>query len=445
MRSGSGHRRQSHWWSITPVKCAMFFVLVLLSTLGFYFYYASHIIHLRGSGKVASGVKVTTPRPVVVPPLKEIVSERLPIRVPANATQLEHPQVSSSGPKRVAVAITVTKDGPFLDGALVLGYAAMKYHSAKHGYPSKYTMDLVAFVTKKAVAVRPVLQQFGWKILERDLPVALDEIENQDYAQKMRDSGCCGADEFLKLWAYTLVDYDRVLHLDMDSIIFRNLDALFDIDKEFLFTGDYNMKGGSPVPPAQGGFLVIRPSMDTFREFQAIIRKGDHGSRGWGGSRIGNFWGGQTIQGIMPYFYHVIHPDRGQEMNRCQYNNMVDNPYFPNTKRCINGALTCEDCRASDPDQVYSAHFTICQKPWTCTQHLNPRNMVVCEAFHLKWFALRDEFERLLGIDPSYRVAKTRFVGSKGMCRGYGDDKYLPIPVQQVPTTLVSYDPPSSS
>eukprot|EP01039_Chlorochromonas_danica_P013482 gene13482-15618_t len=210
MRSGSGHRRQSHWWSITPLKCVMFSVLVLLSTLGFYFYYASHIIHLRGSGEIASGVTVTTPRPVVVPPLKEIVSTRPPIRVPANATQLEHPQVSSSGPKRVAVAITVTKDGPFLDGALVLGYAAMKYHSAKHGYPSKYTMDLVAFVTKKAVAVRPVLQQFGWKILERDLPVALDEIENQDYAQKMRDSGCCGADEFLKLWAYTLVDYDRV-------------------------------------------------------------------------------------------------------------------------------------------------------------------------------------------------------------------------------------------
>ena len=29
----------------------------------------------------------------------------------------------------------------------------------------------------------------------------------------MKDSGCCGADEFLKLWAYTLTEYHRVVHL----------------------------------------------------------------------------------------------------------------------------------------------------------------------------------------------------------------------------------------
>lgn len=436
--------KKSSAFIITPIKCFIFFMILVVSVMGMYAYYYSNIIKSQTSNtghEVVVDKVTSTGNNLRTTPSKK--PKTSPSTMISNNTIISANPLTGSDPlrqRRVAIAITVTKDGPFLDGALVLGYAAKKYHSAKHGYPSKYTVDLVAFVTKKAVAVRPVLQQFGWQILEKELPVALDEIENQDYAQKMRDSGCCGADEFLKLWAYTLTDYDRVLHLDMDSIIFRNLDDLFDIDKEFLFTGDYNMKGGSPVPPAQGGFLVIRPSMDTFHEFQAIIRKGDHGSRGWGGSRIGNFWGGQTIQGIMPYFYHVIHPDRGQEMNRCQYNNMVDNPYFPNTKRCINGALTCEDCRASDPDQVYSAHFTICQKPWTCTEHLNPRNKVVCEAFHLKWFALRDEFEKLLGIDvDSYRASKTRFVGSKGMCRGYGDEKYLPIPVNQLKATSVSY------
>jgi hypothetical protein len=121
--------------------------------------------------------------------------------------------------KRVAIAITVTKDGSFIDGALVLGYAAKKYHDAKKGFPSKYSIDLIAFVTKKAIEVWPILLKFGWKIYEKDLPVALDEIENQDYAQRMRDSGCCGADEFLKLWAYTLTEYHKVLHLDMDSMM----------------------------------------------------------------------------------------------------------------------------------------------------------------------------------------------------------------------------------
>ena len=66
-----------------------------------------------------------------------------------------------------------------------------------------------------------------------------------------------------------------------------------------------------------GGFLVIKPSMERFKEFQAIIRKGDHtGHSGWGGSKIGNFWGGQTIQGILPYFYHSIHPGEALEVNR---------------------------------------------------------------------------------------------------------------------------------
>lgn len=332
----------------------------------------------------------------------------------------------------MTLAPQVTKDGPFVDGALVLGYAARYYHSAATGYPSKFDIDLVAFVTKKVVSTRNILQRFGWRVLERDLPVALDEIENQDYANRMRDSGCCGADEFLKLWAYTLTEYHRVLHLDMDCIIFRNLDALLSMDKELVYTGDYNMKGSSPVAPAQGGFLVIRPSMDRFKEFQAIIRKGDHGPQGWGHSRIGNFWGGQTIQGIMPYFYHVVHPGDGQEVNRCQYNNMVDNPYHKNTMRCIDGNATCEDCRLSDPSKVFTAHFTICQKPWTCTEHLNPRNMQVCKAFHAKWFALRDQYEKELGISPSYRATRTRFRDSLGMCRGYGDDKYLPMPIDTI-------------
>merc|ERR1711998_323476 len=116
-----------------------------------------------------------------------------------------------------------------------------------------------------------------------------------------------------------------------------------------------------------GGFLVIRPSVERFNEYQAIIRRGDWGGKGWGGSGIGKFWGGQTIQGIVPYFYHSIHPGDAQEMNRCIYNCMVDNPYRKGTTKCLDMKPTCEDCRAQKIENIVSAHFTICQKPWTCT------------------------------------------------------------------------------
>lgn len=108
----------------------------------------------------------------------------------------------------------------------MLGYSAKKVHDKSKGFDSIYEPELVAFVVPGVVSSRPILMAYGWKILERTLPVALDEIENQAYAQNMKDSGCCGADEFLKLWAYTLVEYHRVVHLDMDSIIYQNMVSL---------------------------------------------------------------------------------------------------------------------------------------------------------------------------------------------------------------------------
>lgn len=331
---------------------------------------------------------------------------------------------------KVAYAVTITKDSSFIDGALVLGYAARKYHSASKGFPSLYDVDLVAFAAPPVVTSIPILEKYGWRVLKRPLPVQLDEIENKDYVERMRNSGCCGADEFLKLWAYTLTEYHRVIHLDMDSIVFKNMDELYRIDKELLFTGDYNMKGGSKVVPVQGGFLVVKPSLDTFEEFRSIIRKGNHyAGSGWEGSHIGNFWGGQTIQGIMPFFYSVKHPDRAHELNRCVYNCMVDNPYWPNTVRCQDGKPTCQDCRLQQPEMVSSAHFTICQKPWTCTKHTNLRNKDLCEVLHAKWFQLRHEYEVELGIDISYRAIDSEYTASQGMCKGFRDSDYIQIPL----------------
>ena len=181
-----------------------------------------------------------------------------------------------------------------------------------------------------------------------------------------------------------------------------------------------------------GGFLIIRPSLGTFEEFKNIIKKGDFGNRGWGGTNIGNFWGGQTIQGIIPYFYYSIRQDESEELNRCEYNCMVDNPYVPGTTICLDRKTDCQDCRIQKPENVFSAHFTICQKPWTCCFHTNPKNAVLCELFHDKWFSLRNEFEMENNLNLSYREDLSKYVNSMGMCTGYGEDKYLPIPIDAV-------------
>lgn len=53
--------------------------------------------------------------------------------------------------------------------------------------------------------------------------------------------------------------------------------------------------------------------------------KGDYreGS-GWGGSHIGWFYGGRTIQGVLPYYYNEVSKNRSLIVDRCIYNSMAD-------------------------------------------------------------------------------------------------------------------------
>lgn len=37
---------------------------------------------------------------------------------------------------------------------------------------------------------------------------------------------------------------------------------------------------------------------------------------GWRGSRIGYFYGGATIQGLLPYYYNIVAPGSAEEVNR---------------------------------------------------------------------------------------------------------------------------------
>lgn len=56
--------------------------------------------------------------------------------------------------KKIAYTITVTKDGHFVDGALVLGYSAKKIHDASKGFHSDYEAELVAFVVPTVTEAR---------------------------------------------------------------------------------------------------------------------------------------------------------------------------------------------------------------------------------------------------------------------------------------------------
>jgi hypothetical protein len=77
---------------------------------------------------------------------------------------------------------------------------------------------------------------------------------------------------------------------------------------------------------AQGGFLVLKPSLMDYQNIIDIVIEGDYrGHKAWGGTFIGWFWGGRTIQGVLAYYYtNQTAAWRSVRMDRCIYNTMAD-------------------------------------------------------------------------------------------------------------------------
>ena len=212
------------------------------------------------------------------------------------------------------------------DGAAVLKHSI--HLNSIQNYPqsqSLYDYKMYALVHPGAEScARPALEPLGYEILLRDVPVPLEEIEGKFLREKVPSNGCCGEKEFVKLHAYTLMQHPVVVHLDLDTLVLKPLDRLYDVmingppkdgsnggievafddpliapsassDSEInaFFTRDYNMAHANMKHAGvQGGFLVLRPSLEIYNEFVSIIRKGDfQQNKGWGGKGFGPFYG----------------------------------------------------------------------------------------------------------------------------------------------------------
>lgn len=162
----------------------------------------------------------------------------------------------------IAVGITVTQDPAsdsvgFLDGAAVLAHSLALTQSRHH-------LSLLSLVHPNITVARPKLSALGYRVVEFHLPVSSDEIRPGFLRDHIDKSGCCGAAELLKLCAFRLLEYDRVLMVDTDALFRRNIDALIDRSLtrglSLMYTPDVAMTAtGTPAPLAQGGFLLLQP------------------------------------------------------------------------------------------------------------------------------------------------------------------------------------------
>jgi hypothetical protein len=105
---------------------------------------------------------------------------------------------------------------------------------------------------------------------------------------------------------------------------------LLSLNKSLIYTTDPNMASykGDDQLPVQGGFLIIKPSLEDYRRLIEVLMIGNYKSgSAWGGTGIGWFWGGKTIQGLLAYYYNRLNPpERSLRVDRCLYNTMADTP-----------------------------------------------------------------------------------------------------------------------
>lgn len=375
--------------------------------------------------------------------------------------------VKDSSPIVVAYVVAITGCGhdtnvrfEIAEGAAVLRHS-IHQNSVRSGN-GRYDYRLYAFHHPEAAVCAETLADLDYAVQERDIPVPVSEIEGDFLRERIVKNGCCGEKELIKLEAFTLTDHAIVVLLDLDVLVMKPLDRLFDfiLDSkklpdaddlllrtgriattkfpaqiDLLYTTDYAMVSpGRRIKPTQGGFVVLRPNRTVYDDFVAIIRKGDfrdgHGGNGWGG-KTGRFWGAMTFQGLIPYYYQILHPGRAVELNWCVWDNMcspsrdkkVDENDVP-IGECFTQQENCEDCRNRPVTDVGLIHFTVCQKPWTC-QLMGKDDIYqrLCRDFHHMWFLARSDMEKSWGRTGwgSGDFDSEHFFG---YCHGFGKNGY---------------------
>ena len=332
-----------------------------------------------------------------------------------------------------------SSDPSFSEGAAVLAHS-IHLSSIRNFAQSKsyYDYKLIVFVHPNARACSDIFEELGYEIQIRDTPFKVADIKSEWLQEHIVKSGCCGETEYLKLYSYVQFNYPIVIHLDLDSLILKPMDDLFDVmlaeksndsnvkegnldggeDIETIrkriavmhddplpqsgsidayFTRDYNMVNpGKKHVGVQGGFLIVRPNQAAFDEYIRIVLSGNFRSGGGWGGKYGGYFGAQQIQGICSYFYDEKHAGSGVELDKCYYNVMADPPRQGEEGKCRDGRDECQDCRDTPLEEIYSVHFTLCQKPWHCPPLYSApeKTKAICNKFHGEWFRIREDLDR---------------------------------------------------
>merc|ERR1740127_304890 len=234
----------------------------------------------------------------------------------------------------VAVAAVVTRfnnakvPSEFRDSLALLAQSIIDVNAR-----SKWKLVPVALCIEGAIAeeAEEVLKVLGYEVVMKPHMLTKQNISKDarsDFKSQLQDAednlhSFGGVLQDLhKLWGMTLTEYDRVLIMDVDTMLFEPLDDVFELSKDFSLTStiDWGMvQRNGRFPPIQTGFLLFNPALTAQQvpEILSIYKRGQWSQEmsaddkeyvptqngGWERSDVGSFYGGATTAGILSYYY----------------------------------------------------------------------------------------------------------------------------------------------
>lgn len=183
-----------------------------------------------------------------------------------NGIEKEHHQVlckkyALSWSKSNATWLTILTNDDYAIPLLVLGHSIRTFSCQK---------NMIALISKDVKdETREVLRKVGWTTrlveemdcdwIERKLRV---DPSNGGFFQIGPGRRIKGTHTRLHAWNYT--EFSKVVYIDADVMLLRNIDELFDINEDFAAAPC--SRPGILDPCFNAGLLVLRPDSDQYRE-----------------------------------------------------------------------------------------------------------------------------------------------------------------------------------
>jgi len=352
------------------------------------------------------------------------------------------------------------------EGAAVLAHSIQQIHEHSN---YDYKLYAIVFSSGRTRECSKHLVNYGYELFEQEIPIDIKELKETkpSFFKLLKERGCCGARELMKLIPFQFVQHDLVMHLDNDMIFLQPIDELFDAMLsndattfqnivtmgqqplptriDVMFTRDYLQPNrNEPTSwkkfPIQGGFILAKPSLTLYQEMVHTVSQGNFTiENGWEGSKVGNFYGDAQVQGLFAFIWGYKYHENAVELDRCIYNTHIEDDGI----MCKNSSQrNCDDCSQTPFDQIKFIHFTTCQKPWTCGLPWRKNaSHSQCRKGHRSWFQMRKAIEVKYSLQVRLPESHEQ-EWTLGYCQVYPSNEtaYVPMHVPGEPVVAMTND-----